>query len=126
MTYGRLPDGRLADAETMGELFVEGASVRQGDVLLRRIAAKPRGCAPVERDRGAVVLAYGEVTGHAHQLRGSQVTQYRDTTGGYLTIREIAEPLVHEEHGAIANPPAEYEIGQQVEYEPQALRNVAD
>jgi len=45
--------------------------LRQGDVLL--IATKPNAVTsehrPVPRDAGRVVLAYGEVTGHAHVFR---------------------------------------------------------
>lgn len=45
-----------------------GAQYRQGDVLLERIAALPSGLQLVPRDKGRVILAYGEVTGHAHAL----------------------------------------------------------
>jgi hypothetical protein len=103
-----------------------GDHVRQGDVLLVRRAAKPRGCAPKEREGGSVVLAHGEVTGHMHQMRGPQVTLYRDTGFEYLTVKDRPEPLVHEEHATIVIPAGDYELGQQVEYEPAALRNVAD
>ncbi len=36
---------------------------RQGDVLVTRIEEFPAGLEPVDRDRGRIVLAYGEVTG---------------------------------------------------------------
>ena len=42
---------------------------RQGDVLLRAIDAIPDSATfTVERDAGRIVLAYGEVTGHAHAI----------------------------------------------------------
>lgn len=103
-----------------------GDHVRQGDVLLVKRDGRPRGAAKAPREGGAVVLAHGEVTGHMHQLRGPQVTMYRDSGHNYLTVKDFAEPLVHEEHSTIVIPPGDYELGQQVEYEPEALRNVAD
>jgi hypothetical protein len=50
---------------------VTNLQVRQGDVLLERVGdfdQLPTGLVPVPRDRGRVILAYGEVTGHAHAL----------------------------------------------------------
>jgi hypothetical protein len=41
---------------------------RQGDVLIERIAKMPTSTTPVARDAGRVILAYGEVTGHAHAI----------------------------------------------------------
>src|SRR3954453_10783779 len=43
---------------------------RQGDVLIARIDEVPEDLEAVPRDKGRVVLAYGEVTGHAHAVRG--------------------------------------------------------
>lgn len=43
--------------------------VRQGDVLIERIASLPAQLTPVARDaRGRIVLQEGEVTGHAHAV----------------------------------------------------------
>lgn len=41
---------------------------RQGDVLIVAIAAMPAEVTPEKPDAGRAVLAYGEVTGHAHAL----------------------------------------------------------
>ncbi len=44
---------------------------RQGDVFLERIGdvdALPEGLNSVKRDQGRIVLAYGELTGHAHAI----------------------------------------------------------
>lgn len=122
------PDGRAATVETMTEaLSAPGSHFRQGDVLAIRVKGRPQGLAPVERDRGGVVLAYGEVTGHSHQLRGAQVTMYRDGAGGheYLSVK-TADSLVHEEHGAAPVPVGDFELGQQVRYEPTRLIREAD
>lgn len=41
---------------------------RQGDVLLTPVSSLPAGCTEVPHDKGRIVLAYGEVTGHAHAI----------------------------------------------------------
>ena len=123
--FARLPSGEIATAETMAELMSKpGAHFRQGDVLA---VAKPmpRGCAPVEREGGSVVLAHGEVTGHKHQLRGANVAMYRDSGNEYVRTTS-PEPLQHEEHSTVILPPMDWELAQQVEYAPAELRNVAD
>ena len=86
--------------------------VRQGDVLLVPIATLPPNLTPVPEDRGRVVLAYGEVTGHAHAFAGGAGVQLL-TSPAPVTIRESTEPvmrflqvdrlshLVHEEHGTV-------------------------
>lgn len=122
-----LPDGTPMTAEAMAERLADpGDHVRQGDVLLMRRSATPQGASPIERDGGRVVLAYGEVTGHAHALYGLQVTHYRESGNWYLTVADTADPLIHEEHSAIVIPPGDYELGLQVEYSPAELRAVAD
>lgn len=41
---------------------------RQGDVLLRPVTKTPGNLKKVPLDKGRVILAYGEVTGHAHAI----------------------------------------------------------
>jgi hypothetical protein len=104
-----------------------GQSIRQGDVLLVRRHRLGVGAQPAPREKGAVVLAHGEATGHMHQLRGPQVTMYRDTGGhAFLKVEDRPEPLVHDEHTALGVPPGVYELAAQVEYEPAELRTVTD
>lgn len=102
---------------------------RQGDVLVREVAEIPAAAAtPVARDEGRVVLAYGELTGHAHAFgRESRITMFRDDGAGrsFIHVAEPA-PLQHEEHGAIAVPASNYEVVRQREYTPEAVRTVAD
>ena len=43
--------------------------MRQGDVFIERVACAPDGIAPVERDNGRLILAYGEVTGDRKSTR---------------------------------------------------------
>jgi hypothetical protein len=120
------PDGQPVTPEAMAErMGAPGAHFRQGDVLIKR-STIPADAKPVPRDNGSVVLAYGEATGHSHQLRGPNVTMFRDSAGHEYVRVTAPEPLAHEEHSAIPTPVIEGESGAQVEFEPAALRNVAD
>ncbi len=100
---------------------------RQGDVLIRKIDSVPADVKRVDwREEGRVILAHGETTGHAHALALSTTTMYRSAAGQrYLEIKKGAE-LTHEEHGIIAPQPGCYEVIQQREYTPAAIRNVVD
>lgn len=56
--------------------------IRQGDVLLTPVQSLPAGCVEVPNDRNRIVLAYGEVTGHAHAIADHRVTARVVTDGG--------------------------------------------
>src|SRR2546430_13086226 len=100
---------------------------RQGDVLLRQIAQIPKAATP-QQQKGPIVLALGEATGHKHQII-DELENVDVFVGeeGQLYLRVKAETaLKHEEHGAIAIPPGNYERILQREYSPEAVRNVSD
>lgn len=103
---------------------------RQGDVLLVRIDVLPSDAAPCTI-KGDVILAYGEVTGHAHRLAPATVKPFAKggawspTAERFIQALEGAQ-LTHEEHATIALPPGNYRVVQQVEYTPEEIRNVAD
>lgn len=104
---------------------------RQGDVMIRRRAHNriPETAQTVARDRGRIVLAYGEVTGHAHAIADREAELYHDVETERRFLQVLAEggvDLVHEEHATITIPPGEYEVIRQREYAPEAVRNVAD
>jgi hypothetical protein len=101
---------------------------RQGDVLVIEIDAIPSNATPVEREGGRVILAHGELTGHAHAFAAPNVKQLKTPEGRfYFQIDGGAPtPLQHEEHTAIPFAPRKYRNARQVEYAPEALRNVAD
>lgn len=123
--------------------------IRQGDVLLTPVSALPADLKEVPMDRGRIVLAYGEVTGHAHAI-ADHVAQVATLSGAdeiaqaaiarakakarlwqaptgerYL---QVVEPvtLTHEEHTAHVIAPGIYQVPHQVEYTPAELRRVAD
>lgn len=104
---------------------------RQGDVLLELVDVQlPCDAQRVKRDRGRVVLAYGEVTGHAHAITdaGAELFQRLVEDGmeeRFLRVEsEVA--LEHEEHGTITIPPGLYRQVPQNEYTPAEIRRVAD
>ena len=98
---------------------------RQGDVLIQRIEKLPENAVPVEwEDR--VVLAYGEVTGHAHAISTNHASMY-SWQGERLLLIKAGAQLVHEEHATIPLPEGVYKVVQQREYVPQsAPRDVVD
>lgn len=99
---------------------------RQGDVLLieRRM---PTQVSKVPAEAGRVILAYGEVTGHAHLIESPGATLYT-TVDKVRRFLEVARDVVlrHEEHAPVGLPVGVYEVVIQREYTPEAIRNVAD
>lgn len=104
--------------------------MRQGDVyLLRTDEPIPTDAKPVQRERGRVVLAYGEVTGHAHVIEDEDVelfTTTADAVDRWLRVGPKGATLTHDEHGPIVLAPGAYKVRIQREYSPEAIRNVAD
>ncbi len=104
---------------------VKRDTYRQGDVLLLRIDRLPENAYPVERE-DRIVLAYGEVTGHAHALSTQYATMYMWKGDRLLDCRPGAK-LEHEEHATIVLPAGVYKVIQQREYVPEAPpRDVVD
>jgi hypothetical protein len=101
--------------------------VRQGDVFVSAVEQPKAELTPVKPDNGRVVLAYGEVTGHAHALSAKHAKLF-DVAGWVdrLLVVTKATALMHEEHGAIQLPPGAYRVRRQKEYTPEAIRTVAD
>jgi hypothetical protein len=102
---------------------------RQGDVLVRRVVALPDGAKDVT-PKGRIVLALGEVTGHAHAIAEGEAREfsYADAAGVVRRFLDVVSEATvrHEEHRAIPLLPGIYEIVQQREYSPEEIRNVAD
>jgi len=101
---------------------------RQGDVLLKTTRKSLADAKPVARDHGRVVLASGEVTGHAHAIDDTLAELFEDKDGT-LYLRVEANPgvtLRHEEHATITLMPGIYQVVHQREYHPKAIRRVID
>ncbi|OKH95396.1 hypothetical protein [Streptomyces uncialis] len=106
---------------------------RQGDVLIVPVAkgAVPShaATAPEEpRDaRGRLILALGEVTGHAHAVVGpGRLVREEGLFGPFLLHLPDGGRVVHEEHSAIPLPKGWYRVIRQREYVPGSVRVVAD
>jgi hypothetical protein len=108
---------------------------RQGDVLIRKIgdtiapveSEYKRHAKLMERDNGRVVLAYGEVTGHAHAIHDPGVIAYSLGNGNLLLDVPETATLQHEEHDSIQLDAGQYEVIRQREYsELDEPRQVAD
>ncbi len=103
---------------------------RQGDVLIVPVSKLPeRRLHAIARENGLVILARGEVTGHAHAIRDRQVALFRDPELAAMFLRVSgvsAVALEHQEHDTILVPPGDYQIIRQREYSPEDVRFVED
>jgi len=118
-----LPSGAVGDPTRPRLMF------RQGDVLLVAVDALPPQARPEPRS-GRIVLAEGEVTGHAHAIEERDARTFIHEGVRYLLTRSKAQ-LIHEEHAPIAVPPGAWRVVIQREYAPEAgtyqpWRTVAD
>ncbi len=102
---------------------------RQGDVLVERVKVditKQTKKKIVPRDSGRIVLAYGEVTGHAHAIAEPCAQMFELESGERFLVSSGGISLRHEEHETIDLPAGTYRVTRQREYHPEELRNVAD
>lgn len=113
--------------------------IRQGDVLLIPVKTIPDQATALPPDEShRVILAHGEVTGHAHAVyRPQAVVKHRvdmpvagrpDNQPAALNFLQVLETvnLGHEEHTAAPLGAPQYFTTIQTEYTPEELRNVAD
>lgn len=114
--------------------------LRQGDVILIPTDRTPSASAKVITDNGKTILAYGEVTGHAHvvtetpdaviaggddNVPAQQLFEEPDGTRILVLKRDCA--LVHEEHDRIAlGGGTTFEVRRQAEWSLDDVRSVAD
>lgn len=103
--------------------------VRQGDILIIPIDTRPDGLTSQPRDvAGRLVLAEGEVTGHAHAIADPGADLFgSDLEDRFLTVlAEGGVTLRHEEHAPIVLPPGNYVVRRQREWTAGDVRRVAD
>jgi hypothetical protein len=98
---------------------------RQGDVLI--VEGNKAAGEKIEQE-GRVVLAYGEVTGHAHAFYDKGASLYQGAqpkTRHLKLVKTVA--LRHEEHSPIEIPPGIYDLPVQTEWSDDLEpRRVAD
>jgi len=93
---------------------------RHGDVLIQKVDS-------VKGEKlKHLVLAEGEVTGHAHRITEGEAELYEANGVLYLSVKSETAALTHEEHKRIDLPMGDYQITIQREYSPEGWRNVAD
>jgi hypothetical protein len=94
---------------------------RQGDVLIERVATIPQ---TAVKQKGRVILAHGEATGHAHEIH-EHGEAWKDSE--VLIVKTKKRSAVkHQEHAPIPLKRGSYRVTRQREYSPEAIRNVAD
>lgn len=108
--------------------------IRQGDVLviklqnpvdLEKAKAKAKVFKEVQPEKGNVVLAYGEATGHLHGIDSTKARMYEVDGERYLRVSDEVK-LTHQEHDHIVLEKGDYKVIRQREYTPQAIRPVWD
>jgi|SRR6267142_2124246 len=101
----------------MNEIF------RQGDVCLIKVTQLPADAKSIDGD---VVLAFCEVTGHAHRIKEKEKVRYFDAGAErFLQVMEKTA-LLHEEHSAVILDKGIYKQAFQVEDVGAEVRRVAD
>jgi hypothetical protein len=106
-------------------------NIRHGDVFVLACNCLPEGATVIPRDVRGIVLAYGEVTGHAHRVSappGIRVSLWDAAGQRYMTVEGGAALLDHEEHGPVSVPEGTYRINIQRTYDylSEMERRVAD
>ena len=100
--------------------------LRQGDVLLQQVTEVPATAIHEPPQRGKIVLALGEVTGHSHTIDADAADWWKDGGDDYVSVITSTNGT-HQEHGPLPLEAGEKFIKiQQREYTPKAIRNVAD
>lgn len=99
---------------------------QQGDVLIKKIKSLPEKVS-LKKTKGVLILAEGEVTGHAHRIKSDKANLYEHNGMLYLKVKEDVE-LTHEEHKTQVINPGIYEIGivKEYDYIMEMERNIAD
>jgi hypothetical protein len=101
----------------------EMAMYRHGDVLVRRVECIPSNAL----ERPHLVLAEGEVTGHAHRIAEAHSAElYQDGARMYLRVLTDTATLIHQEHGPISLPRGDHQVWRQREYSPGDIRTIRD
>jgi hypothetical protein len=104
----------------------ERTMYRQGDVLIVPVDSVPGTLDPIEREEGRIILAYGEVTGHAHAIKAESAALFRDPKLMAVFLTVDAGGAVALEHDTMHLPPGNYQVIRPREYSPEKIRNVAD
>lgn len=115
--------------EVMAKTVKHPHIIRQGDVCLIEVDGIPAG-AKDETPEGDVILAYGEVTGHAHRIvqttAAPKVRIWSAAGERFIQLVEQGAALTHEEHAAVVLERPIYRQLFQTEERGEEVRRVAD
>ena len=104
---------------------------RQGDVLIMRVPSIPADATPSKRDKGRIILAYGEITGHSHAIEDTKAKGWLSGETLYLDLEKKTK-VWHEDHNPkqddkpMVLDPGQYVVLNQVEYRREEIVWVAD
>jgi hypothetical protein len=91
---------------------------QQGDVCMQQISSLPKGNAKsVTPNKGRLILAEGEATGHAHAVAELDGVDLLEIDGSLYFQTDNKVDIQHEEHKTITVDPGIYEIGTVNEYD---------
>ena len=107
-----------------------GEYILHGDVIIEKVMSLPVDF-NTDNKEPKNALAYGEATGHIHQLQGEPGIDFdlRINIRGERHLRIIRPTMLkHQEHSPIKLPIGDYKIGIQREYDPfeKLTRSVVD
>jgi hypothetical protein len=102
----------------------------QGDVAIIPLGPKaelPKDAKALKREGGRVVLAHGELTGHAHAIADEGAVLFASGNVRILAVGDGGATVRHEEHDAIDLAQGLYEVRRQEEWtDNDEPRQVAD
>lgn len=114
---------------------------RQGDVLIERVENVPSEKLKAQTENGRVILAHGEVTGHAHEIEEPKAASIAPLSNPFVLASDLQDAAAmtrhflrlkkgsavkHQEHSRIPLKRGGHRVTRQREYSPEAIRNVAD
>jgi len=99
---------------------------RQGDIYFVQVDGDYQG-EKVKRQNNRIVIAEGEITGHAHAIHDKNATMYRDSVQDleWLVV-DAPVKVVHEEHATINLPAGIWQVIHQRQYVRGDIRRVLD
>ena len=104
---------------------------RHGDVVIYPISDKEAAelkakAKKADRENGRLILAHGEVTGHAHAVVEPTASMFDLDDDSKLLELPNLTVLSHEEHKDIELPPGSYRVYQKRQYKPNGWETVRD
>jgi hypothetical protein len=103
----------------------------QGDVMVRRISALPKGVKSTTPENGAYIVAHSE-TGHHHVIDSRAAQLLIDKTNEFLAYLDVREPcdLTHmrdfDTHEPLHFEPGIYEVRREQEFGPEGWQRALD